>query len=277
MLAQVSPYGQTYTPMYEYWAGDGARTPAMLSTEAISSKVQWFLALHSGIQSYITLHDPFVYPTAPGLNHPCSNQTIWVINDVVRSDASLSLVDQPANLFHIAGGTSVPSDLDFSAAMALATQGQSEIPPEADPAATGWTQLGNHLRRCHPLPHKYIVRTLMLVQGGLADHKTMWKGLASDILLEPAVGSTPLTAGFSQIDGYEAPSDCRTNRGSSRRNTVTILGHLCGRYHSVSDGADQDGQVAWSRTHCGSHCAACNSPTIPNGLFPGPGGRQGQV
>jgi hypothetical protein len=39
MLAQVSPYGQTYTPMYEYWASDGARTPAILSTEAISSKV----------------------------------------------------------------------------------------------------------------------------------------------------------------------------------------------------------------------------------------------
>jgi hypothetical protein len=81
----------------------------------------------------------------------------------------------------------VPSDLDFSAAMARATQGQSEIPPEADPAATGWTQLlGNHLWHCHPLPHKCIVRTLMLVQGGLADHKTMWEGLASDILLEPA-------------------------------------------------------------------------------------------
>jgi hypothetical protein len=37
--------------MYEYWAGDGVRTSAMLSTKAISSKVQWFLAFHSGIQS----------------------------------------------------------------------------------------------------------------------------------------------------------------------------------------------------------------------------------
>jgi hypothetical protein len=143
-------------------------------------------------QRHTVLHRsprPFylAYPTAPGLNHPRSNQTIWVINDVGRSDASLSLVDQPANLFHIAGGTSVPSDLDFSAAMDLVTQGQSEIPPEADPATAGWTQLGNHLWCCHLLPHKYSVRTLMLVQGGLADHKTMWEGLASDILLEPAV------------------------------------------------------------------------------------------
>jgi hypothetical protein len=67
MLAQVSLYGQTYTPMYENWAGDSPRTPAMLSTKAISSKVQWCLAFHSGIQSYIILHDPFIYPTAPVL------------------------------------------------------------------------------------------------------------------------------------------------------------------------------------------------------------------
>jgi hypothetical protein len=84
-LTQPPPYGLDQAPidMYAYWAGDGPRTPAKLSTKAVSSKVQWSLAYHSGtIQSYIVLQDPFVYPTAPGLNHPRGNQTIWVINDV---------------------------------------------------------------------------------------------------------------------------------------------------------------------------------------------------
>jgi hypothetical protein len=70
--------------------------------------------------------------------------------------------------------------------MALAVQGQSEIPAVANPAAAGWTLLGNHLQRCHPLPHKCIVRALTLVQGGLADHNNMWEGLTSDIFINPA-------------------------------------------------------------------------------------------
>ena len=185
-LAQPPPYGLDHAPMYAYWAGDGPRTPAQLSTEAVSSKVQWFLAYHSGIQSYIVLHDPFVYPTAPGLNHPRGNQTIWVINDVSSTDASLAMVDQPSNLFHVASATYVPSDDDFTAAMSLAGPGISEIAPVADPTAAGWVQVGNHLRCCHPLPHKFVVRALTLVQGGLAGHKTMWEGLAPNILSEAA-------------------------------------------------------------------------------------------
>jgi hypothetical protein len=56
----------------------------------------------------------------------------------------------------------------------------------ADPAAAGWLAPNSTLRRCHPSPHKFIVRALTLVQGGRADHKIMWAGLAPDILAEPA-------------------------------------------------------------------------------------------
>jgi hypothetical protein len=99
VLAQPPPYGLDHAPMYGYWVGDGPRTPAQLSTKAVSSKVQWFLAYqHSGIQSYIVLHNPFVYLTAPGLNHPHASHTIWVIDDVSSTDASLALVYQPSNL-----------------------------------------------------------------------------------------------------------------------------------------------------------------------------------
>jgi hypothetical protein len=173
--------------MYAYWAGNDPPTQAQLSTQSISSKVQWFLAHHSGIQSYIVLHDPFVYPTESGLNHPRGgNQTIWVINDVASTDASLGLVDKPSNLFHLTLATYVPSDDDYTAAMNLAGPGISEITPVTDPVADGWVQLSNHLRRCHPLSHKYIMPSLMLVQGGSASHKTMWEGLAPDILGDAA-------------------------------------------------------------------------------------------
>jgi hypothetical protein len=139
----------------------------------------------SGIQSYIILHDPFVYPTTPGLNHPHGNQTIWVTNDVGSSDWLVSLVDQPTKISSTLAATSVPPDADFYTAMALAVQGQREISVVANPAAAGWTQLGSHLRCCHPLPHKYIVPALTLVQGGLADHETMWEGLTPDLLSHP--------------------------------------------------------------------------------------------
>jgi hypothetical protein len=162
--------------MYAYWAGDGPRTPAQLSTETISSKIQWFLISPVGTQSYIILHDPFVYLAAPGLNHPWSNQATWVINDVGRNNASLSLIDQLTNLFHIVADTYVPPNAEFSYAMSLAGIGNSEITYPGDPPVAGWAQLGTRLRRCHhPLPHKYIVRALSLVQGGLSTTKPCGK------------------------------------------------------------------------------------------------------
>jgi hypothetical protein len=172
--------------MYQFWSGDGPHTPAQLSTEAVSSRVQWFLAFHSGIQSYVVLHDPFIYPAAPGLNHPRSNQIIWVINDIGTTDTTLSLVDQPGNLFYLAAAQVLPPDADFTALMTTAPLGASEVAPLADPAAAGWLPSTSTPRCCHPLPHKFVVRALTLVQGGRADHKTMWQGLASDILAEPA-------------------------------------------------------------------------------------------
>jgi hypothetical protein len=70
MPAQVSPYGQTYTPMYyEYWAGDSPWTPAMLSTKVISSKAQWLLlAFHAAEYSptsfFMTLSSTLPHPVS---------------------------------------------------------------------------------------------------------------------------------------------------------------------------------------------------------------------
>jgi hypothetical protein len=181
-LAQPSPYGVDYNPMYQFWSGDGPNTPAQLSTEAVSSKVQWFLAFHQDIQSYIVLHDPFIYPAAPGLNHPRSNQIIWVINDIGTTGTSLSLVNEPSNMFHLVNALVLPSDDDFTALMSTAAPGAGKVAQVADPAAAGWLPPVSTPRRCHPLPHKFVVRALFLAQGGRADHKLMWEGLASDIL-----------------------------------------------------------------------------------------------
>jgi hypothetical protein len=132
-LAQPSPYGQDYNPMYQFWSGNGPHTPAQLSTKAVSSRLQWFLAFHQGIQSYIVLHDPFVYPAAPGLNHPRSNQTIWVINNIETNGTTLSLVDQPANLFHVTAAVTLPPDAVFTTLMAAAATGTSEVAQVANP------------------------------------------------------------------------------------------------------------------------------------------------
>jgi hypothetical protein len=112
-LAQPLPYGQDYEPMYQFWSGDSPHTPTQLITEVVSSRVS--------IQSYIVLHDPFIYPASPGLN-----QTIWFINDIGAADATLSLVGQPTNLFHVANNMALPPDADFSAAVTAATMGQSK-------------------------------------------------------------------------------------------------------------------------------------------------------
>jgi hypothetical protein len=94
-----------------------SRTPAQLSTKAISPKIQWFiLVYHSGTQWYIVLHDPFVHSTTPCLNHPCSNQTVRVIDDVRSIDASLGMVHQPANLFNAVSATYVPFNIDYATA-----------------------------------------------------------------------------------------------------------------------------------------------------------------
>jgi hypothetical protein len=120
VLALPSPYGQDYVPMCQYWSSDAANTPAQLSAKAVGSRVQWFLTFHQGIQSYLVLHDPFIYPAAPGLNHPRSNQIIWVMNDVGTTDATLSLVDQPNNMFHVTTALPVPPDDEFTALMMAA-------------------------------------------------------------------------------------------------------------------------------------------------------------
>jgi hypothetical protein len=182
--------------MYQFWSGDGPHTPAQLSTKAVSSRVQWFLAFHHGIQSYVDLHDPFVYPAPPCLNHPRSNQTIWVVNGIGMTGTTLSLVDQPGNLFYLVTTPVLPTDAGFTTRMSTAALGASEAAPIADPAAAGWLPSASTPRCCHPLPHKFVVRTLTLVQGGREDHKIMWEGLASDILAEPA----KTTANCSLLD-----------------------------------------------------------------------------
>jgi hypothetical protein len=177
-LTQLSPYGQDcYSPMYQFWSGDGPQTPAQLSTEAVSSRVQWFLAFHHSIQSYVVLHDPLIYPAAPGLNYLRSNQTIWVINDIGATSTTLSLVDQPVNLFYLVTAPVLPTDADFTTLMSTAALGASEVVPLADPAAAGWLPSASTPHCCHPLPHKLVVRALTLVQGRRADHKMMWEGL----------------------------------------------------------------------------------------------------
>jgi hypothetical protein len=99
------------------------------------------------------------------------------------TNASLSLIDQHANLFHIATSAFMPTDANYATTMKLAGPGNSKIPSVADPAVAGWDQLGSHLCRCHPLLHKYIICALtLLVQGSLANHKAMWEGLAPGIL-----------------------------------------------------------------------------------------------
>jgi hypothetical protein len=170
--------------MYQFWSGDGFNTPAQLSTKAVSSKVQWFLVFHQDIQSYIVLHYPFIYPAAPGLNHhPRSNQITWVINeDIGTTGTSLSLVNQPGNIFHLVNTLVLPSDDNFTALMSTAAPGASEVAQVADPAAAGWLPPVSTPRHWHPLPHKFVVRALLLAQGGRVDHKLMWEGLASNIL-----------------------------------------------------------------------------------------------
>jgi hypothetical protein len=162
--------------------------------------VQWFLAFHHGIQSYVVLHKPSIYPAAPGLNHPRSNQTIWVVNDIRMTDTTLSLVDQPGNLFYLVTTLVLPTDADFTACMSTAALGASKVAPIADPSAAGWLPLASTPRCCHPLPHKFVVRALTLVQGGQADYKTMWEGLASDILAKPAKTTAhPSLLDFSKL------------------------------------------------------------------------------
>jgi hypothetical protein len=146
-------------------SSDGPQTPAQLSTEAVSSRVQWFLAFHHSIQCYVLLHNPFIYPAAPGLNHPRINQTIWVINDIRATGTTLSLVDQPGNLFYLVTAPVLPTDADFTSLMPTAALGASGVVLLVDPAAAGWLSSSSTPHCCHPLPHKFIVRALTLVQG----------------------------------------------------------------------------------------------------------------
>jgi hypothetical protein len=111
-------------------------------------------------------------------------------------------------MFHLFTALVLLLNDNFTTLWSTATLWASKVSQLAGrPRCGGLATPGQHSVPLPPiLPHKFIVRALTLVQEGRADHKTMWEGLASEILAE----ASKMAAYRSLLDFLKVTALCRS-------------------------------------------------------------------